>query len=207
MNDPEQSLPAVERDVLLLTQKYGKSQNQIAQILGVSQPTVNYRLKRARARIHFMSLVPHITPEEVRKVMEVLGAKEQYVKTMLLYIEHKSQSEVARQMDRSQGAVRHWLLQGIEILKKDKNPDDTFRRVRTACQLLVKDKPTNEIDNRKSHDTHLRTEAPPRVEGDLCVGQSVIVREGVCEGLEASVEGSSILKIPLHSRNVFIEWS
>lgn len=197
-------LPAVEQDVLVLTEQHGKSQNQIAQILGVSQPTVNYRLKRAKARRQFLSLVPEVSPEEVRHVMEALGADEQHIKIMLLYIEHKSQSEVARTIDRSQGAVRHWLLQGESLLKKDKNPDDTFRRVRTACQLLV-NKPTNEIDTKEVKDSNVKYEAPPKVEGDLVLGETVTIRNGLCEGLDALVAEGHLV-ITLVSRRVYVTW-
>jgi len=202
-------LPAVEQDVMRLVLQYKKNQSQIARIMGVSQPTINYRIKRAKERLQFLNLIPETTPEEVEQVLQTLGAKGQIIETMLLYMVYKSQSEVARQTSKSQGAIRHWLIQAIDILKKDRNPDDIHKRVRTACQLLVsKPNMINDGENtmRKNGDVHLCLDVAPRVHGDLRLGETVEILDGLCSGLPAEFQEDKLV-LRLASRNVFLTWA
>lgn len=202
-------LPAVEQDVMRLVLQYKKNQSQIARILGVSQPTINYRIKRAKERLQFLNLVPETTSEEVEHVLRTLGAKDQIIETMVLYLTYKSQSEVARQTSKSQGAVRHWLIQAIDILKKDRNPDEIHKRVRTACQLLVsKPNMINDGENttRKNGDVHLHLDVAPRVRGELRPGATVEVLDGLCSGMTVECQEQSLV-LRLCSRNVFLTWA
>ena len=131
-------LPPMERDILRLHMDLRKSQTAVAKILGVSQPTVNYRYKRARARLEFMEKLPKVTSDEIREVLRRLGAREQDIEAMVLYVETNSQSEVARRMETSQGAVRYWVHRALsDHLQKDMRDDDMHKRVRTACGMLA----------------------------------------------------------------------
>lgn len=194
-------LPPVEQDVMRLSSVHGKSQIQIAQIMGVSQPTINYRIKHAKIRLQFLESLPAITSEEVRHVMGRLGAKPKMVETMLLYLDCRSQSEVARRTSRSQGAVRHWLVQTDKLLKSDRNPDEIHKRVRVACQLVIA-KPNLFNDAQKTahkmDDVILRVTSKPRIQGGILL-------DGVCSGLEGDDQGSQVV-VRLKSRTVFIRF-
>ena len=78
-------LPPMERDILRLHMDLRKSQTAVAKILGVSQPTVNYRYKRARARLEFMEKLPKVTSDEIREVLRRLGAREQDIEMPICY--------------------------------------------------------------------------------------------------------------------------
>jgi len=210
-----EKLPPMERDILRLYMELRKSQNEIARILGVSQPTVNYRYKRARERLEFMERLPRVTAEDIRLVLGRLGASVRDIEAMVLYVETNSQSEVARRMETSQGAVRHWIHRAlINYLQNDMSSNDVHRRVRTACGLLVNrpgifnepPKPSNGVrPQRMEH----RLAAAPRTEGRLVVGERLIIREGIYEDLGATVESvADVIRVllDLESLDVVLTW-
>lgn len=208
-------LPPVERDILHLHLTLRKSQTEVAKILGVSQPTVNYRYARARARLEFMDKIPKVTPQEIREVLRALGARDTDVEAMALYVETSSQSEVARRMNTSQGAVRHWILRAlVSHLQADLREEDTHRRVRTACQLLV-GKPgiLNEPNRPAGGDLRtvdVRLPQSPKMRGRLVQGERILLLDGVYSDLEADVvdvsdqDMSVILR--LESQRITLTW-
>jgi predicted transcriptional regulator len=209
-------LPAMERDILRLHLSLRKSQTEVAKILGVSQPTVNYRYARARARLEFMEKIPRVTPDEIRKVLRELGARDSDVEAMALYAETSSQSEVARRMNTSQGAVRHWILRAlVSHLQSDMHNDDAHRRVRNACQMLV-GKPgiLNEPirpDSAASPPSseHLLPQAP-KVQGRLLKGERVILLEGLYRDMEGDIvrisDESMSVCLRLESKQITLTW-
>jgi len=216
-NEDIDRLPAMERDILRLHMTLRKSQTEVAKILGVSQPTVNYRYKRARERLEFMEKVPSVTAEEIREVLHVLGARDTDIEAMVLYVETSSQSEVARRMSTSQGAVRHWILRAlVNHLQNDMREDDKHKRVRTACGMLV-GKPG--IFNEpvkyqgKSKDPRVveqRLSAMPKVQGRFLVGERMLVLDGLYGQLEGTVtaieEGRMAILIEMNSQRITLSW-
>jgi predicted transcriptional regulator len=206
----------MERDILRLHMQMRKSQTEVAKILGVSQPTVNYRYKRARERLDFMDKLPRVTAGEIREVLYRLGASDQDVEAMVLYVETNSQSEVARRMETSQGAVRHWIHRAlVNHLQNDMRDDDLHRRVRGACGMLVS-KPGifNEPQKPGHVPKHQRVEQrlpkPPRVRGDLAAGERVTILDGVHSDMECLVleitEGHARVRLDLESQEITLSW-
>lgn len=208
-------LPAMERDILRLHMDLGKSQTEVARILGVSQPTVNYRYKRARERLDFMEKVPHVTAEEIREVLRTLGARETDIEAMILYVETSSQSEVARRMNTSQGAVRHWILRAlVSHLQNDMREDDRHKRVRTACGMLV-GKPGifNEPVKGKipgSRVVEQRLSTMPRTQGRLVVGERLQILDGLYAKLAAVLteleDDRMSVTVELESQRIILSW-
>ena len=207
-------LPPLERDILHLHMVLRKTQIDVAKILGVSQPTINYHYKRARERLEFLELLPPISPEEVRTVLRRLGARETDVEAMTLYVETNSQSEVARRMGTSQGAVRHWLHRAlVSHLQPDINNEDVHKRVRTACSMLAK-KPWIFIEATKPNGARLQSEVrfpkAPKVKGRWVVGERLLVQEGIYAQLEGTVismeEHSLRLRLDLESQKIQLIW-
>lgn len=207
----------MERDILRLHIDLRKSQTEVARILGVSQPTVNYRYKRARERLDFMERLPSVSSDEIRRVLGRLGASARDIEAMVLYVETNSQSEVARRMETSQGAVRHWIHRAlINYLQNDMSSDDVHRRVRTACGLLVNrpgifnepPKPTNGL---RPHRTEHRLATAPRTEGRLVVGERITIMEGIYDRIGAVVDdvGDDVIRVRLvlESLEVVLTWS
>jgi predicted DNA-binding protein (UPF0251 family) len=206
----------LERDILWMHMELRKSQTDIAKILGVSQPTVNYRYKRARARLDFLEKLPVVTAEEVRHVLERLGAREQDIEAMVFYVQTNSQSEVARRMDTSQGAVRHWVHRAlVNHLQADLSEDDMHKRVRTACAMLVS-RPGIFQDNGRDEDFtkaqrgEQRLAVAPKFLGRLVLGERLVLLEGVYAGLRGtlveSAPGSISVQLELSSQDIMLTW-
>lgn len=204
----------MERDILRLHMELRKSQTEVAKILGVSQPTVNYRYKRARARIDFMQMLPHVTSDEIRQVLGTLGARDKDIEAMVLYVETNSQSEVARQMGTSQGAVRHWIHRAlVNHLQNDLSENPVHRRVRAACGLLV-NKPGIFNEPKKEGETTVREAevkltSRPKVQGPLVEDNSVVIEDGLYRGLRGTVVESSPdvrVLLELASQRITLIW-
>lgn len=216
LSDFVDRLPAMERDILRLHMELRKSQTEVAKILGVSQPTVNYRYKRARERLDFMDKLPTVTPEEIRLVLTKLGARGNDVEAMVLYVETNSQSEVARRMETSQGAVRHWIHRAlVNHLQTDVSDEDTHKRVRAACSMLVNkpgifNEPLKSGPANKPPRSEQRLSKAPKTRGRWIVGEKILILEGVYAKLDATIVGLDdkqvSLLLELESQDVLLTW-
>jgi DNA-directed RNA polymerase specialized sigma subunit len=111
-------LPPREADFIDLYFFRHLKQTDIAQIFGVSQPTVCYRLQRATARIQFIFQLPDIN---VRSLEDALGGAltdDLDVQIMSLMYQTTCQSEVAKRLGVSQGLVRHRFIRSIKRLRE-----------------------------------------------------------------------------------------
>jgi DNA-directed RNA polymerase specialized sigma24 family protein len=210
-------LPPMERDILRLHMDLRKSQTEVAKILGVSQPTVNYRYKRARERLDFMVKLPVVTSEEVRFVLHKLGARGNDVQAMVLYVETNSQSEVARRMETSQGAVRHWIHRAlVNHLQTDVNDADVHRRVRTACSMLVNkpgifNEPQKPGPVVKQQRVDQRLTKAPKTKGRYLVGERLLILDGIYASLDGTIleisETTVRMHLDLESQDIFVTWA
>jgi DNA-directed RNA polymerase specialized sigma24 family protein len=215
--DDFRRLPAMERDILRLHQVLRKPQTEIAKILGVSQPTVNYRYKRARARLEFLEKLPTVTGNEIREVLQRLGAREQDIQAMVLYIETNSQSEVARRLETSQGAVRYWVLRALtDHLQKDMREDDLHKRVRTACSMLVSkpgifNEPQKPGHTPKYQAVSRRLTAAPKFQGRLLEGERIQIQDGIYGSLVGELieldDTVMRVRLDLESQEITVSWA
>jgi len=218
-DDHLQRLPPFERDILRLHQELRKPQTEIARILGCSQPTVNYRYKRVRDRLAFLEKLPSVTPDEIRKVLRTLGAREQDIEAMVLYVETTSQSEVARRMETSQGAVRYWVLRVLtDHLQKDMREDDLHKRVRTVCGMLTSkpgigifNEPQKTGDASKQKKIHRRLAAQPKFTGVLRIGMHLRILDGLYAALQGELieltDTEMTVRLDIESQEITISWA
>jgi hypothetical protein len=209
-------LPTLERDILGLIDR-GRSQADIARILGMSQPAVYYRFKRAKERLQIWALIPKVTPQEVRAVMEVRGARESDITAMTYYVETNSQSETARRMGQSQGFVRQALMRGlVKHLQNDMSQEDRRVRVRQACSILI-NKPGlfTDVNNTaighvaKSRSVTRKLVSPPKLSHHPLEGIGVEVEDGLYKSLVGMVETIDpivTLKLDLLSQEIRLQW-
>lgn len=110
-------LPPREADFIELYFFHKRKQTDIAQIFGVSQPTVCYRLQRATLRVKFLLSLPDVTIAELQEVLAGFLQDPLDVEIMMLMFETTCQSEVAKRLDVSQGLVRHRFIRSIEKMQ------------------------------------------------------------------------------------------
>lgn len=110
-------LPPREADFVELYYFKKLRQTDIAEIFGVSQPTVCYRLARAAARIRFLLDLPQVDAAVLEADLSGLLREILDVQIMLLMWETTCQSEVAKRLGVSQGLVRHRFLRAVKRLE------------------------------------------------------------------------------------------
>ena len=116
-------LPPTEADALELYFFGGHTQAQIADIFGVRQPSIHYRLRRGMARVRFWLALPDISTDQIREAMSpLLDAKG--VDVMCLMAETGSQTRVAERLSMNQSSVRYRFLRGIDAAQRHGGLDD-----------------------------------------------------------------------------------
>lgn len=96
----------------------GRKQTDIAKDVGVSQPTVSYKIRVARKRIDFMIQRDKLDFESFQTWLQSSMLDSLDIQIILLMWETTCQSEVARRLNRSQGCIRYRFLRAIEQIKK-----------------------------------------------------------------------------------------
>lgn len=95
----------------------GATQAEVALSVGLSQPSVCYRLHQAVARIQFLLKVPRVDPRVMREALTPYFKQPIDVYILVMFVETTSQSEVARRLGVSQGFVRHRIQRSLKILE------------------------------------------------------------------------------------------
>lgn len=129
-------LPEIEADFVECYYIRHMKQTSIAEIFGVSQPTVCYRLQRAADRIRFLLELPDLADNELQIVLEGFLSDELDVKIMLLMYETTCQSEVAKRLGVSQGLVRHRFMKTIRLLSNAEGMEKYHRMFQAIADNL-----------------------------------------------------------------------
>lgn len=103
-------LPDRESDLIRLYFFLNKKQTDIAEIFGVTQAAVSYRLKRAINRIRFLIELPDVTKEELYHDLVPVMPSTLDAQIFAEMFESTCQSEVATILGISQGRVRHRFI-------------------------------------------------------------------------------------------------
>ncbi len=108
-------IPKREADFLYLYFIERKRQADIAAIFDVTQAAVSYRLDRGLKRIKFLLSLPAVTVEGMRQHLPQIF-KPIDVDILVGMWETTCQSEVANQLGRTQGQVRHRFFKAVDVL-------------------------------------------------------------------------------------------
>lgn len=131
-------LPPTEADFVDLYYFRHLKQTDIAEIFGVSQPTVCYRLQRAARRIQFLLSLPPVEDGEIEAVLTSFLEDPLDTRIMLLMYQTTCQSEVAKQLGVSQGFVRHRFIRSIARMEKEiQRRREVVERGDDALDLLM----------------------------------------------------------------------
>lgn len=116
-------LPPVEADFLDLHFFQRLRQTQIAEIFGVSQPTVCYRLKRAVQRLKYL-VSEGETIEDFEAMREHLlrfFSDPFDAEVMTVFCQTTCQTGTAARLGVTQGKVRHRLLRSLKALQEERS--------------------------------------------------------------------------------------
>lgn len=107
-------LPITEADFIDLYYFKRWKQTDIANVFGVKQPTVHYRLRRAAKRIRFILEMPEYDPVVLRAYLMNTLKDELNVEILMGVLETTCQTTVAERLNISQGKVRHRFFASMD---------------------------------------------------------------------------------------------
>ena len=109
-------IPPRESDLIRLYHHDKMKQEQIAKLFRITQAAVSYRLHRGIKRIQFLRTIPELEDDTFE--LE-LGSKfcEQDLEILWRMYETTCQSEIAKQMNLTQGRVRHRFFRALQRIK------------------------------------------------------------------------------------------
>ena len=132
-------LPVIEADFVDLYFFKHVRQTDIAEIFGVSQPTVCYRLQRAIQRIKYLLEVPKVEASELRSELGRFFSDPMDIDILVLMYETTCQSETAKRLGVTQGFVRHRFIRSLEKMNHHSSMQfygDVFSAVADNLNLL-----------------------------------------------------------------------
>jgi hypothetical protein len=119
-------IPEREADLIELYFETGLKQAAIAQIFGVTQAAVSYRLERGIHRLKFLISLPQVTEEEMRADLPYVPFKKVDVDILVGMWVTTCQSEVATRLNLTQGNVRHRFFEAVKLLEKRGSEEPKF---------------------------------------------------------------------------------
>jgi len=121
-------IPEREADLIDLYYIQKKRQADIAEIFGVTQAAISYRLDRGLQRIRFLLSIPQVSEEEMRRDLPDVPFKPIDVNILVGMWQTTCQSEVASRLGLTQGRVRHRFFGAVTTLEKRAGEDSRFSR-------------------------------------------------------------------------------
>jgi len=109
-------LPDREADLIRLYFFLDKKQMDIAEIFGITQAAVSYRIKRALDRIRFLVDMPDLNKDEIYDFMVGIMPTDLDAQIFKEMYETTCQSEVAARLSVTQGRVRHRFIKNLKHL-------------------------------------------------------------------------------------------
>lgn len=94
----------------------GATQAEVAESVGISQPSVCYRLQQVVERLRFLLGFPDIDLKQMREDLAPHFTDFIDVLILVMFVETTSQSEVARRLTVTQGYVRHRICRAVETI-------------------------------------------------------------------------------------------
>ena len=111
-------IPEREADLIYLYYVRKKRQADIAEIFGVTQAAISYRLDRGLQRIRFLLEIPEVTEEELRRDLPEILPQRIDVDILVGMWQTTCQSEVATKLGLTQGRVRHRFFKAVKVIEE-----------------------------------------------------------------------------------------
>lgn len=129
-------IPEREADLIFLYFIQEKRQADIAEIFGVTQAAISYRLDRGIQRIRFLLSIPQVSEEELRSDLPKVFSQKIDVDILVGMWETTCQSEVATKLGLTQGRVRHRFFKAVETLDVAAKEDEAFEPYRKIFHAI-----------------------------------------------------------------------
>jgi len=110
-------IPPREADLITLYYHNKMKQEQIAKLFGITQAAVSYRLHRGIRRIQFLRTIPLLDRDQFDLELGMKFSDQDREILWRMY-ETTCQSEVAKQMNLTQGRVRHRFFRSLSRIKE-----------------------------------------------------------------------------------------
>jgi predicted DNA-binding protein YlxM (UPF0122 family) len=111
-------IPSREADFIELYYFKKMRQMAIAELFNVSQPTVCYRLRKGAARLKYLLSLPEYDPAKMERDLQRVVRDDTDVQILMGMAETTCQSEVARNLNATQGFVRYRFLRALTLLEQ-----------------------------------------------------------------------------------------
>lgn len=115
----ERLLGPAEAAILRLVYLHGLSQRNVALILGVSQPTVHYRLRRATLRLRALLRLSPPSPLEAEGALRALRLPRRTITLVCTMLARRSLTGTAQQLRLSRSAARRRLDAALPLVPLD----------------------------------------------------------------------------------------
>lgn len=109
-------IPEREADLIELYHKDKMKQEQIGKLFNITQAAVSYRLHRGIRRIQFLRTIPELEHDVFYRELSPSFEKQDMEIMWRMYLT-TCQSEIAKQMNLTQGRVRHRFFRSLAKLK------------------------------------------------------------------------------------------
>lgn len=119
-------IPKREADLMELYYMQKKRQADLAEIFGVTQAAISYRLNRGLQRIRFLLSIPTLSEDGLRQDLPEVPFKPTDVNILVGMWQTTCQSEVASKLGLTQGRVRHRFFGAVVVLEKRAAEDPKF---------------------------------------------------------------------------------
>lgn len=119
-------IPEREADLIQLYYIQKKRQADIAEIFGVTQAAISYRLDRGLQRIRFLLSIPQIAEDDMRRDLPDVPFKTIDIDILVGMWQTTCQSEVATRLGLTQGRVRHRFFGAVKVLEKRSKEEKKF---------------------------------------------------------------------------------
>jgi len=129
-------IPAREADFIYLYYSLKKRQADIAAIFEVTQAAVSYSLGRGIQRIKFLLELPAITDDELRALLEEIFDEPIDVDILMGIWTSTCQTVVAKELQLTQGKVRHRLFRAVKTLKAKAAQDPKYAPAEKVFTLI-----------------------------------------------------------------------
>lgn len=132
-------IPKREADLIYLYYIEKKRQADIAEIFGVTQAAISYRLDRGLQRIKFLLSIPQVAEEDLRNDLGCIF-RQIDVDILVGMWATTCQSEVASKLGLTQGRVRHRFFKAVKVLEDKATEDPKFEPYRRIFDSIAKKK-------------------------------------------------------------------